>query len=308
MLDLESLKLFEHIVQAGSFTRASQDLFLSKSMLKKRVDKLEEELGVTLLSRSPKGIVPTPAGTVLLKESQTIFGAMDELKDRCRRASEQAGARTLKVANFSDYVFQVTNYYMDAYLRRYPHDTIVPVFVPYAEVFSSLHRGLFDVAIAVRPPAEESQGILSTTLYAMRMCGLVSINSPLAEKNLLTREDLALNHVVMHPGWCAQEEVFAWSKTGGVAFNVDFSSSFVQGMQSTCRRGGIYLWPETDTDQLPYKAIPLEDPILSYPAALCRTNPAPEVLDYIESAQQFLAPFIDPATRLITHDWSHGAA
>ena len=57
------------IAQCGSFSRAEEQLFISKQALKKQMDALEAELRVTLFIRTPKGIQLTPAGQAFLKRS-----------------------------------------------------------------------------------------------------------------------------------------------------------------------------------------------------------------------------------------------
>ncbi|NHM16624.1 LysR family transcriptional regulator [Eggerthellaceae bacterium zg-887] len=63
MLD-NRVKTFMKAVDAGSFSRASKDLFISSVSIKKQMDSLESELGVQLLERTNRGVKPTVAGEI----------------------------------------------------------------------------------------------------------------------------------------------------------------------------------------------------------------------------------------------------
>ena len=62
MLDLEDIRAFVEVAEAGGFGRAGQRLKLSKSMVSRRVSRLEAELGAQLLSRTTRGVAVTEAG------------------------------------------------------------------------------------------------------------------------------------------------------------------------------------------------------------------------------------------------------
>ena len=62
MFDLEDIAAFVAVADAGGFGRAGQRLGLSKSMVSRRVARLEAELGAQLLSRTTRGVAVTEAG------------------------------------------------------------------------------------------------------------------------------------------------------------------------------------------------------------------------------------------------------
>ena len=64
-MDVRQLKYFVGIVDAGSFSKASQKLFVAQPSLSQQIANLEFELDAKLLLRSAQGIMPTAAGSVL---------------------------------------------------------------------------------------------------------------------------------------------------------------------------------------------------------------------------------------------------
>src|SRR6185503_6955894 len=76
--DLEQLRTFVAVVEAGSLTAAAPQVFLSQSAVSEQMRKLEERAGQSLLTRSKVGVAPTVAGTRLLAHAQRLLALADE--------------------------------------------------------------------------------------------------------------------------------------------------------------------------------------------------------------------------------------
>jgi len=72
-VDIRHLKYFVRIVEAGSISRASLSLHVAQPALSKQVNQLEDELGVKLLARSVRGVVPTEAGLAVFQHAQAVL-------------------------------------------------------------------------------------------------------------------------------------------------------------------------------------------------------------------------------------------
>lgn len=66
------LILFAHVIDAGSFTRASELTGLPKSTLSRRVSELEDELGERLMQRSTRRLVLTDFGENILEYARRL--------------------------------------------------------------------------------------------------------------------------------------------------------------------------------------------------------------------------------------------
>lgn len=64
-INLEYYKIFYHVANAGSFTKASEQLFITQPAVSQAIKTLEKELGSSLFIRVPKGVKLTPEGEVL---------------------------------------------------------------------------------------------------------------------------------------------------------------------------------------------------------------------------------------------------
>ena len=61
-MELYHLRTFVTVAEEGHLTRASERLFTSQPAVSAHIKALEEELGVTLFDRTPRGMQLTPAG------------------------------------------------------------------------------------------------------------------------------------------------------------------------------------------------------------------------------------------------------
>lgn len=81
---LESLRILEACVSAGSFARAAEQLCLTPAAVSLRIRTLEAELGRPLFERAGRRVVPTPAAAQLagrIREAlDGIAGALDEFQ------------------------------------------------------------------------------------------------------------------------------------------------------------------------------------------------------------------------------------
>jgi LysR family nitrogen assimilation transcriptional regulator len=72
-LDLRQLRYFVAIVEQGSFSRAAQVLNVAQPALSAHVRNMEADLGTNLLFRSAQGVMPTEAGTTLLRNARLVI-------------------------------------------------------------------------------------------------------------------------------------------------------------------------------------------------------------------------------------------
>ena len=72
-MDLRQLEYFVAVARRRNFGRAAEDLYVTQSAVSQQVLRLEEELGLALLRRTPKGVELTPAGAELLERAERIL-------------------------------------------------------------------------------------------------------------------------------------------------------------------------------------------------------------------------------------------
>ena len=97
-MDLRQLKYFVGVVEAGSFTKAAEQLNVAQSALSLHVRKMEEGFGTQLLIRERNGILLTTAGTKLLEHARIILDQVELAeKEMTRKAKSPSGEVTIGI-------------------------------------------------------------------------------------------------------------------------------------------------------------------------------------------------------------------
>ena len=71
------LEIFESIARLGSFTRASEELYLTQPTVSMQMKKLADMVGVPLIEQIGKKIRLTPDGQELARATREIFDILD---------------------------------------------------------------------------------------------------------------------------------------------------------------------------------------------------------------------------------------
>jgi len=86
-MNFRHLRYFVAIVDHGSMVKASDSLFVAQSALSQHMRNLEAELGVQLLLRTGRGVVPTEAGQDFLQRARAILAQVEEAQRALREQS-----------------------------------------------------------------------------------------------------------------------------------------------------------------------------------------------------------------------------
>ena len=69
------------VANCGSFSLAAEHCFVTQPSLSMQIKNLEEELGVVLLDRSKKPVIPTEAGEVVLDRARETLRAYNNIRE-----------------------------------------------------------------------------------------------------------------------------------------------------------------------------------------------------------------------------------
>jgi DNA-binding transcriptional LysR family regulator len=86
-----ALRLYTRVARLGSFSAAARECGLSQSQASRIVADLEAELGIRLLSRTTRAVVPTEAGSEFLARIELILAALDDAEHSVREGGELRG-------------------------------------------------------------------------------------------------------------------------------------------------------------------------------------------------------------------------
>lgn len=86
-MDLRQLRYFTEIVESGSLSKASRQLFIAQPALSQQLSKLEDEVGRPLLKRSSRGVAPTENGLALYHHARFMLRQLDQAMSIARQES-----------------------------------------------------------------------------------------------------------------------------------------------------------------------------------------------------------------------------
>lgn len=91
-VDLMDVVAFVRVVETGAFARAADRMGVSKSILSRRVARLERQLGAKLLTRTAQGAQPTDIGQAYYERSSNILNELEAAQEVvARQVTEVAG-------------------------------------------------------------------------------------------------------------------------------------------------------------------------------------------------------------------------
>lgn len=169
-MDEKDCEMLEILEQTGNITKAAGKLFTTQSALTKRIQKLEEELGCTLLIRSRKGILLTPAAETILPHIRAISKSMQKIRtDISSMRGEVAG--TLKIGVSVNYARYRLPDVLKTYMGKYPNVDIHVTTQQSTRLYKSLKENEISIAL-VRGNFKWDEGIV--TLRQEPVCLVVS--------------------------------------------------------------------------------------------------------------------------------------
>jgi DNA-binding transcriptional LysR family regulator len=99
-VNTHDIEAFVAVVETGSIVAAATRLHLTQPGISRRVQSLEERLGVALLERQSKPLKPTAAGREVYQRGRRVLGSVADLLAGVEPGSEASGEFRLGVAPF----------------------------------------------------------------------------------------------------------------------------------------------------------------------------------------------------------------
>jgi DNA-binding transcriptional LysR family regulator len=194
------LHAFIEVIDAGSFSKAAEKLYISSTALMKQMNGLEAQIGVQLLIRTNHGIRATSAGISFYHDAKFLMQYSEKAVVRARRAA-QNNPHMIRVGssmlNPCTVLVEVWNTISDTYPQF--KMKIVP-FDDNASSWPTVYRTLgkdFDVMVGAYERTNGFDSFQDLKLGEYHFCVAVSREHPLARKERLSVPDLYGERLVM---------------------------------------------------------------------------------------------------------------
>ena len=248
MLDVKRLRILRAVAQAGSFSGAADELYMSQSAVSQQIATLEREVGMTLLDRTRNGPKLTDAGRILVSHAEAAIARLDEAERELAAIAGLEGGE-LRLASFPSASATLLTEAVSVFHGRYPN---VRLSVAEAEPEESLPRlrgGEIDLALSFdypSVPAAEDRDLERTLVLTESMHIALPKDHPLARRPVVPLAELAEDEWLCgsRPSTCG-EVVLRACRDAGFEPRIGFESDDYHVMQGFIAAGlGFTLLPD----------------------------------------------------------------
>jgi DNA-binding transcriptional LysR family regulator len=244
-MDLRQLRCFIAVAEELHFGRAAERLGLAPPALSRQISALEDELGVSLLTRTTRQVALTRAGLIMLEEAKAILVRMERASRSVREAS-LASSKVLRVGAIDAASSSFVPEALVTFRSRHPGIEIKFVEAMTAPLVQMLEAGKLDLAL-LRPPRKPTDCAFEV-LRVERPIVVLSENHPLAAREHLTMQDLVGEPFVVPSKRIrpfAYDLVMAYFESVGAVPNVTIEATEKPAMMSAVAAGlGMALAPD----------------------------------------------------------------
>jgi DNA-binding transcriptional LysR family regulator len=157
-MELRHLRYFLAVGEASNFTRAAAQLGVTQPTLSRQLKHLEDEIGVDLLRRSPRGVTLTPGGKLFLEEVRKLLKRTGEAVEKVRALARDEYCE-LRVGYMSTPTMEILPPGLAAFRKSLPHAEVFLYDLSSNELVTGLRNATLELAIMVQPIGEQAAGI-----------------------------------------------------------------------------------------------------------------------------------------------------
>lgn len=149
-MDWDKIRIFLNVAEAGSFTRAGDDIGLSQSAVSRQISALERELKAPLFHRHARGLILTEQGDLLFRAARDMKLRLENTRARLVETSERPSGDlrvTTTVGLGTSWLSQRVSEFLDLY-----PDVRIELVLTNEELDLAMREA--DIAIRMRRPAQ----------------------------------------------------------------------------------------------------------------------------------------------------------
>lgn len=181
----------------GSISKAADQIGVAQSALSKSISDLENELGVIIFTRTPKGVILTEAGKEIVRLAKSIATNMDNIQLVAGAKKRLQGELTaaLPPAVYNTLAVDI----LKEFKNMYPQVMLRLIEMGANDASRAIAEGKCDIGMGIFMPEEEERyltllgelGVAYTPVAKTRFKLFMSTKNPLANKTEVCLEDIA---------------------------------------------------------------------------------------------------------------------
>lgn len=194
-MDFANLRAFISVAETGSFSAASEHLYLTQPAISKRIAALEEELDTELFDRVGRKISLTEAGKALYPRAQKI---LLEVEDSRRAIQNLAGviSGSLSIATSHHIGLHRLPPVLRGFTRQYPDVELDIHFMDSEEACRAVEHGDLEMAI-VTLPLQVQENLQTRCIWVDRLSVMIGRTHALAKHKRVSLSELAKHKAIL---------------------------------------------------------------------------------------------------------------
>ena len=193
------------VANCGSFSLAAEHCFVTQPSLSMQVKNLEEELGVIVLDRSKKPVLPTDAGLAVIRQAKEAVQAFAMVREVVSDLQNEISG-TLRLGVIPTIAPYLLHRFIPDFVRKCPKVELQIREMMTGDIIRALDRDMLDAAIMAGGTSPE--GIREEELFNDRFFAYVSTDHPLCQRSNIRIEDIDVRHLLLlSEGNCLRDQV-----------------------------------------------------------------------------------------------------
>jgi len=194
-MDTQNMKAFLCVARHASFSAAAEELHLTQPAVSKRIQLLEEDLGLQLFDRSGRAVSLTEHGNSLLPRAKEILLRIEMAREEIlQNSTEVAGTLSLAISHHIG--LHRLPPVLKSYSRQYPAVALDVEFTDSELAYGAVAKGEIELAVITLGPQQENQ-IEGKKIWHDPLCFAATPDHPLAGSNQLELRELSDHSAIL---------------------------------------------------------------------------------------------------------------
>jgi DNA-binding transcriptional LysR family regulator len=189
-MELRHLRYFAAVARELNLTRAAARLRVAQPALSRQIHQLEDELGVHLFVREPRGMRLTPAGERFLTEAEAILARSEEAV-RAAQVGNAAAQKAINVGYVWGLFHTLAPVWIARFRQRHPDLSVNLFDLSATQQAEALVQGRLDLGLIGFALEADAAGLAKQRIGACAFLAALPAEHPLARRRRIALRDLA---------------------------------------------------------------------------------------------------------------------
>jgi LysR family hydrogen peroxide-inducible transcriptional activator len=241
-MNLRDLRYLVALAEHKHFGRAASASFVSQPTLSTQIRKLEEELGVALVERTPRKVLLTETGREIAQRAREVLNEVEQIRQIARRTKDPESG-TVRLGIFPTLGPYLLPHVVPRIRERYPRLELLLVEEKTETILRQLREGRLDAAVLAQPIHDDQ--LHQQFLFEEPFLLAVPEHHPLASRKQLKLDDLSdQSLLLLEEGHCLRDQALEVCQLAGAGEKSGFRATSLETLrQMVAANVGVTLLP-----------------------------------------------------------------